>query len=95
MKEMFRSKQEEIENGTAEKGDVMGSLVRAADTTDRYDKGDLRLTEQEVIGNTFVSSPLLNSCAVLELKVSDLDSGWTRNYSQHTPLYLHDVSIAS
>lgn len=54
LKEMIKEKQTEQESGK-KSNDLISALLRARETGEKSDRGEHGISEQEVIGNLFVS----------------------------------------
>ena len=58
LEEMVANKKQAMENGTAVVGDILSALVRGYYDGEKAEKGEAVITEQEVLGNYFVSDLL-------------------------------------
>lgn len=54
LKEMVQEKRKEIEDHTSQGGDLISALIHAKESEEKSAKGRPGLTEQEIIGNTFM-----------------------------------------
>jgi len=78
LKEMVANKKQEMENGTAAVGDILSALVKGYCNGEKAEGGEAIITEQEVLGNCFVSDVLQWGFRAVKLTIGvpDYDLSW-------------------
>ena len=79
LEEIVVNRKQEMESGAAAVGDILSALVRGYYSSEKAEKGEALITEQEVLGDCFVSEALqwCLRAAKLTIRVSGYDLSWT------------------